>query len=201
LGNGTINGSLTVSPGGIVSPGTSVGALSITNVVTLQGTTFMELNKAAATNDVIKSAASIQFGGTLSLTNLAGSLAITDSFKLFHATAYSGAFTNLTPAIPALNLGWNTSTLTSDGSLRIASLPTPQPRIGGFFFNGSSFVLSGSNGVAGWTYQLLTSTNLSQPLASWTIVSTNVFDAAGNFIVTNQPAADAPQRFYLLRLF
>src|SRR5262249_1658101 len=122
-GNGTLNGSLTVGPGATISPGTSIGALLITNSVALQGTTFLELDKAANTNDVLR-AASIGWSGTVSLTNLTGTLSAGDHFKIFYATC-TGAFTNFVPPMADSGLVWDTSTLTNDGTLRISVAPRP----------------------------------------------------------------------------
>jgi hypothetical protein len=46
---------------------------------------------------------------------------------------------------------------------------------------------------------VLASTNLGLPLANWTVLSTNAFDAGGNFSFTNplNPNA-AAQEFYIL---
>ncbi|TAK93938.1 MAG: hypothetical protein EPO07_17505, partial [Verrucomicrobia bacterium] len=196
LGNGTLNGHLTVSPGATVSPGTSIGALTVTNTVTLQGVTFMELNKSAATNDVIRGAASIVFGGTLSLTNLAGALSNGDAFKLFYASAYSGAFTNFLPPMPGSGLAWNTSTLSSDGTLRVSV--APRPVITGVTLAGTNLVLSCSNGIPNAPFQVLTSTNVALALAQWESAATNVFSPSGLGWVTNS-AGDA-RRFFALRI-
>jgi autotransporter-associated beta strand protein len=198
-GNGTIAGSLIVSPGATISPGPSIGILTVTNSVTLQGRTFIELNKTISTNDVLASGASIQFGGILQLTNLAGSFAAGDNFKLFYAASYSGAFTNITPVIPAINLGWSTNTLTSDGTLRIMDIPTPPPTISGFVLDRGNFVMSGRNGVAGWPYCILTSTNVELPLGNWSRLATNRFDVQGAFSYTNS-LPSALRQFYLLQL-
>jgi hypothetical protein len=189
---------LLAGPGTTLSPGLSVGALTVTNAVVLQGTTFMELNKAAGTNDVLSGAASITYGGTLSLTNLAGTLAAGDSFKLFYAKNYGGSFSNLTPIIPALNLGWNTNMLASDGALRIVSAPTPRPRIVSCALGGSSVLMNGTNGVPGWRYIVLMQTNLALPPSAWTPVATNYFDAAGNFSCATPIDPQLPVCFYLL---
>ena len=181
-GNGTVSGSLTVGSGAIVSPGLGIGALTVTNVVTLQGATVMELNKTAGTNDVIKGAASIQYGGTLGLTNVAGSLAAGDSFKLFSAGAYSGAFANIVPPTTGTGCRWDTSLLTTSGTLLIAALP--QPDISTVSLSGGNMTLSGTNGTAGGTYYVLTSTDLTIPMSSWTSIATNIFDGAGHFAYT-----------------
>ena len=59
-------------------------------------------------------------------------------------------------------------------------------------------MIAGTNGVAGSTYYVLSSTNAALPVASWTSVATNVFDAGGNFSFTNAVEATIPALFYLL---
>jgi autotransporter-associated beta strand protein len=199
-GDGTLNGNLLVSPGSTVSPGQSIGTLNVTGDITLQGTTLIELDKSVSANDLLATSPSIAYGGTLMLTNLAGTFTPGDSFILFSAATYSGSFSNLVPAIPALNLAWDTSTLATDGTLRIVNAPTPQPRIVSCNSSGSSLLISGTNGVPGWTYLVLAQTNLASPLSDWTPISTNQFDASGNFSFTNTIDPNLSQRFYLLQL-
>ena len=106
-GNGAIGGVLTVT-GGTLAPGGSVGRLTVSNSVALGGgaTSVFELNKALLTNDVLRVTGTLNYGGTLTVNNLAGTLAVNDSFKLFYAASTSGAFaqTNL-PALAA-GQGW-----------------------------------------------------------------------------------------------
>lgn len=205
VGNGTINGNLNVSTNATISPGNSgnVGILTVTGSVSLGGTIAMKLNKTLQTNDVIASSgASLNYaGGTLMLTNLSGTLAATDSFKLFSASSYgvSGSLLNISPAIPALNLAWNTNTLTTDGTLRIVSAPTPPPQFSSAIANGNNIILNGTNGPAGYPFIILTSTNVALPLAQWTAVATNNFDSNGNFAFTNS-ASTTSQLFFLLKL-
>jgi len=64
--------------------------------------------------------------------------------------------------------------------------------------NGTSLVLSGSggSGAIGTTYGVLVSSNVALPLASWTRLSTNPFDASGNYRVTNTVAPAKPRQFF-----
>jgi autotransporter-associated beta strand protein len=199
-GNGTILGGLTVGIGAMVAPGTSAGVvrtLTVTNAVTLQGTTCMKLNQSGATNDVLQSGAGIMCGGTLSLTNLGGTLAAGNSFKLFSGTSYSGVFTNFAPAMPGPGLAWDPAGLTN-GTLRIVA--APKPVIAGISQSGFNLTFTGTNGIANATYYLLASTNLAVPLANWTRVATNVFDGSGQFTYTNGMAPNLPQQFYRVLL-
>lgn len=199
-GDGTLAGGLIVSAGAVVSPGTSLGALTVTNEVLLQGTTRMELDAAAGTNDVIRGAALITYGGTLSLTNLNGPLAAGNAFKLFSAAGYAGAFARVEPAIPALHHAWDTTTLATDGTLRIDSAPTPQPRIAASAVSATEFVLRGTNGVPGWPFSLLTTTNVALPLPAWTSLTSNVFPLSGEFTVTSTISPATPARFFVVQL-
>jgi rhamnogalacturonan endolyase len=74
---------------------------------------------------------------------------------------------------------------------------TAPPQIGSPRIVSGAFVMSGGGGTPGGLYYVLTSTNVSLPLAQWTPLFTNNFDASGNF--TNTMNLDAPQRFYLIQ--
>jgi len=200
-GQGVVKGNIMVGSGAMLAPGNSIGALICSNNLTLGGgsTTFMELSKSPVTNDVAQVAGTLVYGGTLRLTNVSsGSFAAGDSFKLFSAVSFSGAFTNLVPAIPAVDLAWDTSGLTN-GTLRVVSAPTPQPFLG-VNVNGRVLVFSGSNGVPGWPGCLLAGTNLLEPFSNWTIAATNLFDGNGNCNFTNSADPNWPQSFYLIKL-
>jgi len=203
-GNGAVNGSLVVGAGATLSAGTnsgSTGSLTCSNNVTLQGKALMKLNPGGATNDVINvaNASTINLGGALTVTNISGSsFAIGNSFRLFNAATYSGAFTSIAPATPGLGLAWNTNNLTS-GVLAVVSGVVPQPGITSISLVGTSLVINGTNGVTGQQYNVLTTTNLALPLANWTVLPTNTF-SAGNFSITNTVNPGAPQSFYILRV-
>jgi fibronectin-binding autotransporter adhesin len=198
-GSGILSGSLTANFNATVSPGTdSIGMLTVTNAATLRATARMKLNQTAATNDVLQVGGSLSYGGTLLLTNLSGTLSANDRFKLFSAASYSGAFANLVPAVPRPGLKWDAGALALNGTLKIATAPPPS--FAGISISGNNLLLSGTNGQAYQTFWLLATTNLVLPLAEWTVIATNTFDANGNFNFTNALAPASPQRFYLLQL-
>jgi autotransporter-associated beta strand protein len=198
-GVGVLNGSLEVNYSATVSLGSdSVGILTITNTATILGTARLKLNKTTATNDVLQVGGNLAYGGTLSLTNLSGTLAPNDSFKLFSAGSYGGAFTNIVPAVPQPGLKWDTSMLVSNGTLKIAA--APPPAFAGISVSGSNLVIRATNGQANQTCWLLTSTNLMLPLANWATLVTNTFDSNGNFNFTNPISSASPQSFYRLEL-
>jgi autotransporter-associated beta strand protein len=88
------------------------------------------------------------------------------------------------------------SYLTGPGSLLVTGVV---PVITRFSLSGSSLVISGTNGLAGEQYNVLTTTNLALPLSNWTVLPTNTF-TAGGFNLTNTVNATAPRSFYILRV-
>jgi fibronectin-binding autotransporter adhesin len=199
-GSGTINGNLVVATGATISPGglNAIGTLTVTNAVTLSGTTIMEVNETAGTHDQITAGLTgITFGGTLAITNLAGTLAAGDSFKLFSAGTYSGSFANIEPATPGSGLVWDTSSLSS-GIIQVASAVSTPPTISGITVSGGNIVITGTNNTgSGGTYHVLTTTNLAQPLTSWVVLTNGSFGSSGAFSVTNAVGTNAQQFFIL----
>jgi len=122
IGAGTINGSLTVGSGATLSVGTSIGTLTVTNALILAGTDLVEVNSAATPSSDLVSAGSVTYGGTLVVNNLGPAFAAGNSFKLFNAATYAGAFAGIIPASPGYGLRWDTSSLPVDGSLKVASI-------------------------------------------------------------------------------
>jgi hypothetical protein len=154
----------------------------------------MDLNETAATSDLI-TCAGITYGGTLNLTNLAGTLAAGNSFKLFNATSYSGSFSTVTPATPGAGLAWDLSQLNT-GHVNVVNAGGPV--LHGPQISGSHLILSGTGGTAGGGYHVLTTTNLTTPLAGWNVLTNGTYDASGNFSSTNA-VGTAKQQFYIIK--
>jgi cytochrome c peroxidase len=70
-------------------------------------------------------------------------------------------------------------------------MPTSAPMISFARREGDSLILSGGNGTPGWSFYIVSSTNMALPPDRWTIISTNAFDSAGNFSVTNPISPDS----------
>ncbi len=198
-GNGSVVGRFTAN--GTVSPGASVGALAFSTNLALAGTTIMEVsrNGAVLTNDVITCGATLTFGGALIITN-SGSTAFNDgdTFHLFNATTYASGFssTNL-PALPA-GFRWDTSAL-GTGTLKVIYVGIGKPVFQSISGAGAGIVLTGTNGVLGSQYYLLSTTNVTLPLSSWTPIQTNLYGPGGSF--SNNVPVDPTEtsRFYLLQ--
>ena len=176
-GSGAITGNVTVGAGGAISPGAGLGQLSLGGDLVLSNgsRTIMELNAAARSSDLVSGLTTVAYGGTLTLTNLAGTISASNTFKLFSADAYPGAFSTLTPASPGDGLAWNTNTLASDGTLRVVSI-APVTIIS--TVSGSLVTLSWPTDQVGWRLQAQTN-SLSVG------VGTNWFDVPAS-TATNQ---------------
>jgi autotransporter-associated beta strand protein len=184
-GNGTWLGNLIVN--GSIIPGPVVGRLVFSNNVTFNAgaKAVMDISKASLTNDTLQVAGTLTYGGTLSVTNLAGTLAPGDSFKLFNAAAYAGSFvaTNL-PSLPP-GQGWRFTA--TNGTLTLLQTVAT---------NAVSLTLAVTNGAlqfswpadhTGWTLQVQTNSLTAGLGTNWVSLpataATNQFSAP--IVVTN----------------
>jgi autotransporter-associated beta strand protein len=120
-GTGTMTGPVVVNAFGALSPGPSIGTLTLSNTLTLQpgSLTTLDINKSTGACDQIIGLTSIAYGGTLVIGNQAGVLAAGDSFNVFNARNYSGAFTRISPPTPGNGLAWDADALAANGTLRV----------------------------------------------------------------------------------
>lgn len=102
-GNGIISGAVSVD-GGTLAPGASVGKLTIDNTLTLAANTTIDVDKANGTNDVIV-ATSVNYGGTLTVTDVSGGLVAGDSFTIVTAGSHTGSFSSISGS-PGAGLDW-----------------------------------------------------------------------------------------------
>jgi RHS repeat-associated protein len=120
-GTGSISGAVTVYPGGIISPGNSgIGTLSIYNSLLLEGTVDMDIDQTTNTSDLLQDLTSVTYGGTLAVTNLAGTLAQGDTFTLFNATTYHGSFSSTTLPTVGSSLAWVDTGLNTTGTISLS---------------------------------------------------------------------------------
>lgn len=198
-GTGLITAPLIVQAGGTLSPGSSIGTLTVSNTLVLAGTNVMEVNKTALTSDLIAGLTSVTYGGVLKVVNLSGTLAAGDSFKLFDSLAYSGAFASIDPASPGAGLAWDTTGLAINGTLKVASAANP-PHFNNPVLSGSTLTLSGGGGTPNGNYILLGTTNVASGVTNWDHLSTNQFDASGNFSLPIPVTPGIPQQFFLIQV-
>lgn len=206
-GIGTLTGPVVIAAGAKLAPtlatgpATAIGTMTVNNTLTLQSGSFtaMQINQSAATSDQITGLTSVTFGGTLTITNVGGTLAAGDSFQLFNAASYSGKFSSIVPATPGPGLHWDYSGLSAGGLLRVLSGGLAAPTITSTGLSGGNLTLSGTGGTPGYPFNILTSTNLSKPLNNWTVVTNGAFDGSGNFDITSAVATNASQSFFILQ--
>ena len=198
-GIGIVGGNTTVG-GKLASGNNGIGTLTFNGNLTLNGSsmTLAEINKNTGARDLTVVAGTLTYGGTLVVSNLAGSLAAGDCFKLFDAAVYQGAFGSIQlPVLPG-SLAWNTDSLNTAGAIAIVS--TTPPAIGSITVGTGNFALAGAGGTPNADFYLLGTTNLNLPLTSWTRLLTNQFDASGNFNFTNALNPGWPQGYYRLEV-
>jgi hypothetical protein len=147
------------------------------------------------TNQLTTGLASINYGGTLDLPGLP-TFSGGESFLLFGSTARSGVFSAFSPANPpGTGLTWDTSTLATDGFLRVfnGSATPKTPTITSIAQVQSGVRVSGTNGTPSGSYSVIVSPDVSLPRASWTTNQTGQFAADGTFSFTN--AISSPNQF------
>ncbi len=198
-GSGSVTGRVTAY--GTVSPGASVGTLAFNTNLTLAGTTLMEVSRqgSTATNDAITCARTLTYGGTLIVTNAGPDpLADGDTFRLFNAATNLSVFSATNLLSPGAGFRWDTSGL-GTGVVRVVYVGLGRPEFQTVALSGTNLILVGTNGIVGTPYDLLTSTNITLPLANWMPVLTNVFGPGGSFSnnLPLDPAEDT--RFYRVR--
>ena len=134
----------------------------------------------------------------MTLANInASPLSAGDSFQIFNAAGYSGAFTSINLPMLATGLIWDLSQL-NNGLVKVIGSHAG-PVIGTTTVSNGKLVFSGTGGTANGIYYVLTTTNLAAPLAQWVPVQTNMYDASGAFSVTNTINPATPQLFYQIQ--
>ena len=170
-GTGTIAGMVQVNAGGTLSPGTGLGTLTISNILALRPGSFtsVDVNKTTGASDKVAGLTSVSYNGTLVINNQSGAFAAGDAFKLFDARSYSGAFGRIVPLTPGTNLAWNTSTLATDGTLRVVSMVASNVTS---VLAGNQLTLSWPANNLGWVLQAQTNMPLGVGLTmNWVTVA------------------------------
>jgi hypothetical protein len=202
-GTGTIAGPLSVGTNGTLAPGDNgIGIFTIQGPLTLAAgsTTWMEINAASHTSDLVTGVTQAAYAGTLVVSNLAVGTPTTlgQSFQLFSPVAAPvGNFSSIVPA-PDTGLGWSFNP-TNGVLTAVTGAQKNPPVFTGVTIAGGNLVVSGTNGVPGGTYVVLSSTNVALPLANWLPVATNTFDGSGDFTALIPVTNTVPAKFFLLQ--
>jgi autotransporter-associated beta strand protein len=162
-GTGTIGGAFTNQSGGSIAPGvdaSSIGTLTINSTLKLQPGSRVLIKISKNGDGVIADALtgmnSLNYGGTLQVTNIGGAaFAAGDTFPIFSAANFSGVFSTL--VLPALgaNLFW-TNNLAVNGSLSVASSVSTVPTNLLWSVHGTNLNLSWPADHTGWRLQAQT---------------------------------------------
>jgi len=184
-GNGMVYGNVS---GGGVSPGPGIGALTFNGDLALSGPTTIELNKAAGTNDQLIVLGSLTYGGTLLVTNLAGTLAAGDTFKFVTAGSSSGDFARVNGyAGPGKVWHFNPA----NGVLSIVNMATYPTNLTATV-SGKSIVISWPSDHQGWTLQAQTNALTKGLGTNWV----NIAGTAGVTVFTNTVVSPNSAVFY-----
>ena len=123
-GKGSTEAPVVVESGGTLAPGDSgIGTLTVKNDITMKaGSTLdIEVNRSGKTNDRLTCQGKLTVAGTLHVSLTSGSYQAGDVLTVLSAKSYSGSFDTIEPLAPAEGLEWDTSTLLTDGKLRIST--------------------------------------------------------------------------------
>jgi autotransporter-associated beta strand protein len=118
----TLNSAATLAPG----PGSTIGALTLNGVPFFNGTNLMKIDRnggSPLSDKLILTSGTLNYGGTVVVSNIGAAPAGGESFTLFSAPSYSGSFT--ATKLPALNSGlnWFLGDLAVDGKLKVNRSP------------------------------------------------------------------------------
>jgi autotransporter-associated beta strand protein len=193
-GTGVISGPLTMESGAILAPGNSLGTLTVSNVLTLNpgGTTRIEVNASTLGHDAVQGLTGVAYGGAMTVSNLAGTLALGQTYSIFSSAVSSGNFDSITPK-PGNYLRWRFQP--ASGLLSVVSSAS-QPVISGLARAGSNLVLQVVNGPPGATAYTLTTTNVGISASNWVRLATNILDTSGACSFTTPLNAAAGRWFY-----
>ena len=202
-GSGTIAGSVVATTGGSVAPGYNVGTLTLQSGLDLSGGGALLWNLGAnSTNNPGTDFSQLAVtGGTL---NLGGSSVLTLAFinsatvpssstpfwqtnhvwriaTVSGGATVSGNFAGISNG--SYSAGTFTTSTDANGVLltfTASAVPATPPAFGSVSLSGNTLSLYLTNGSAGSPYQIVTATNLTQSIATWTVATNGTFSSNGS---------------------
>jgi hypothetical protein len=109
-------------------------------------------------------------------------------------------FNMITPAVPQLGYVWDTSSLTVNGTLKLKPLVVTSPTISNVSVTGTNLTFGGTGGAPFYTYNVLATADLTQPLVAWSQIGTGTFAADGTFVLNlGIDPVTFPQLFYTIQ--
>jgi fibronectin-binding autotransporter adhesin len=195
-GTGFIFGPVTNYSGGTISPGSNgVGTLTLKSNLFLSAGSAVNFH-VGTTSDKLAVSNALVLNGTFNVTSNAGFGPGT-----YTVMTYGSALSGTLPVIGSKPAGYSIAVSTNTvGQIRlIVQVQTP-PVFGGINLVGTNLVFTGTGGPTNENYFVLASTNVALPVANWTRLATNRFNATGAFAFTNAVNPALPQNFYLLQM-
>jgi len=194
-GSGVITGTAVLESGAALAPGNNIGTLTIGGNLSLGNAVNLIFDLGTSSDQVVVNGVAF-VSGNLYVSAAAGfGPGIYTLFSSASSLSLGSVVLVSTPAGYDYNLDSSTP-----GQLKLVVSPTTPPGITNVFSSGGNFVFSGSGGLPGGTYYVISTTNLMLPTASWPRVATNSFDGSGNFAQTNAFNLALPSVFYRLQL-
>jgi autotransporter-associated beta strand protein len=198
-----LNSSFTLGSNQTLSNSASRAGLS-GNVATASGTVSLTYTAGTPSLTITNGTLTLSSGTTFKVNNTGAALAAGGYNIISAGTDGSGTVAGALPPVTVSGNGLAAGTVASlqinGGGLDLEVSPVPRPHFTRVTLNGTTLTIRATNGVADGQYELLETTNLALPLAQWTVMATNAFDANGNFYFTNTANLASPQTFYLLKL-
>lgn len=201
-GNGKITGNLDAR-GGLVSPGLSAGRLWVTGNGNMTAGSTLRVEISGITpitqHDVLEIDGTFNYSGlTIEVLTPSFTPSSGQTFKIIDAAAYAGAsFTFSGPALTP-GLSWDTSTILTDGVLRVTGTASGEIRIVSVTRTGNDMTL-GIIGDPGTPYTIQAGTTLAPD--SWTDIL-GPFNANGTLqtqVITNTLVDFPTRRFFRLK--
>jgi autotransporter-associated beta strand protein len=127
-GTGTISGAVTVNSNGTIAPGTAsaIGKLTLGSAPVFSGTNFSRINRNGGSpvfDQLALTSGTLNYGGTLVISNAGAALVGGEVFTNFSAASYSGAFASTILPTNSAGLNWHLGRLTTDGTIRVNRAP------------------------------------------------------------------------------
>jgi len=126
-------------------------------------------------------------GGPYTIVTNTSATSVTDT-GLSDGTGYYYVVSALNPAGESVNSAQASAT----------PVTLPLPGVAGISMVGGNLVVTGTNGSAGRSFTIWSSTSLTAPLSSWTPAGSGAFDGNGNFNITNLINTGEAARYYIL---
>jgi autotransporter-associated beta strand protein len=197
-GTGLLTGPLAVATGATLAlgAGAPIGTLTVNNSLILQAGSFtaMQINQAAGTNDFITGLTGVSYGGTLVVTNEAGTLAVGDSFQLFSAAGSTNDFIAVIGALPS-GLGWSFNP--ANGVLSVVVGVNTSPVNINATASSGTLTMNWPANHTGWRL-LVQTNNLAKGLSANTNDWTTVSGSSGTNQVNITINPTKPAEFYRL---